>query len=54
MIRILDDHFVADWRIFTWCYQGEMIEQVQVLLFNGILLVIDMEDFLMISDDGGF
>jgi len=31
-----------------------MIEQVQVLLFNGMLLVIDMQDFLMISDDGGF
>ncbi|MEE9529124.1 MAG: hypothetical protein V3V88_03645 [Dehalococcoidia bacterium] len=54
MIRILDDHFVADWGVFTWYYEGELIEQVQVLLFNGMLLIIDMEDFLMISDDGGF
>ncbi len=54
MIRILDDHFVADWRTFTWRFEGELIEQVQVLLFNGVLLVIDMDDFLMISDDGGF
>jgi len=54
VIRILDDYFVADWGVFTWRYQGELIEQVQVLLFNGVLLVIDMEDFLIISDDGGF
>lgn len=54
MIRIFDDQFVADWGVFTWCYNGELIEQVQVLLFNGMLLVIDMEDFLMITDDGGF
>ncbi len=54
MIRILDDHFVADWGVFTWQYDGEFIEQVQVFLFNGMVLVIDMEEFLMISDDGGF
>ena len=54
MIRILNDNFVADWRVFTWRYEGRLIEQVQVLLFNGMLLMLDMEDFLMISDDGGF
>jgi len=54
VIRILDDHFVADWGVFTWNYDGELIEQVQVMLFNGMVLVIDMEDFLLISDDGGF
>lgn len=54
MIRILDDHFVADWGVFTWIYEGKLIEQVQVTLFNGMILIIDMEEFLMISDDGGF
>ena len=54
MIRILEDHFVADWGVFTWNYDGKTIEQVQVLLFNGIVLIVDMEDFLMITDDGSF
>ena len=54
MIRILEDYWVADWRVFVWRYEGELIQQVQVLLFSGLLLIIDMEDFLLITDDGGF
>lgn len=53
MIRILDNQLVADWKVFTWEFDGRLIEQVQVMLFNGMVLVIDMDDFLSITDDGG-
>ena len=51
MIRLLEDHVVLDWNIFSWCYKGEIIQQVQVLLGNGIILILDIEDFLQVSDD---
>ncbi len=50
MIRIVDS-VVADWGVFVWEQDGEMIEQVKAYLFNGMVLIMDLEDFFSISDD---
>lgn len=51
MIRIADQ-VVADWGIFVWEQDGELLEQVKVYLYSGLLLIMDLEDFFSISDDG--
>jgi hypothetical protein len=53
MIRITDQ-VVADWGIFVWEQDGEFFEQVQALLFNGMVLIVDIDDFFSISDDDGW
>ena len=53
MIRITDQ-VVANWGLFVWKQNGKLVEQVQAYLFNGITLIMDLEDFLSISDDEGW
>lgn len=50
MIRITD-HIIADWVIFIWEQDGQLMEQVKAYLFNGIVLIMDLDDFFNISDD---
>jgi hypothetical protein len=50
MIRI-SDSVVADWNVFIWKHDGKLVEQVQAYLFNGMVLIMDIEDFFGISDD---
>ncbi len=50
MIR-MTDQVVANWGVFVWEQDGKMIEQVQAYLFNGMVLIMDLEDFFSISDD---
>ncbi len=50
MIRIVD-HVVADWGVFVWEQDGKLMEQVEAYLFNGLVLIMDLDDFLSISDD---
>ena len=50
MIRITGQ-VVANWRLFVWEQDGKMIEQVQAYLFNGMVLIMDLDDFFSISDD---
>jgi hypothetical protein len=50
VIRIVDQ-VVANWGVFIWEQDGKRVEQVQAYLFNGMLLILDLEDFLSISDD---
>ncbi len=50
MIRITDQ-VVADWGVFVWEQDGVLIEQVRAYLFNGMVLILDLDDFLSISDD---
>ena len=50
MISILDQ-VVADWGFKTWYLAGEAITQVQVRLFNGMTLMMDLEDFREITED---
>ena len=50
MIRIVDS-VVADWNIFVWEYGGELHEQVEAYLMNGVVLIIDIDDFFNISAD---
>lgn len=53
MIRLLDQ-LVADWRPFIYDYHGLPIEQVEVFLFNGMLIIMTMDEFLSISSDEGW
>jgi hypothetical protein len=53
MISILDQ-IVADWGFKTWYSGGETITQVQVRLFNGMTLMMDLEDFREITDDEAY
>jgi hypothetical protein len=53
VIRIFDQ-VVADWGIYVWNYDGEPVNQVRVLLYNGMTLVMDYEEFIALSDDGGY
>lgn len=53
MIRITDQ-VVADWGLFVWEQDGEVYEQVQACLMNGMTLILDLDEFLMISDDEGW
>jgi len=50
MIRIVDQ-VVANWGVFIWEQNGELVEQVEAYLFNGMVLILDLEDFFSISDD---
>lgn len=50
MIRILDC-IVADWGFFNWEYNGKMIQQVEVTLFNGMTLIMDEIEFISISSE---
>ncbi len=50
MISILD-HGVADWGFKTWYLAGEPITQVRVRLFNGMTLMMDLEDFKEVTGD---
>ncbi len=45
------DRIIADWSTFTWEYNGTTIEQVRVSLYDGSLLIMDVEDFLTWVDD---
>jgi len=49
MLSILN-HVVADWGFKTWYLAGEPITQVQVRLFNGMILMMDLEDFREVTD----
>ena len=49
MIKLLD-HLVADWNYYVWNCDGTPVKQVIVHLFNGITLIMDEEDFMVISD----
>lgn len=53
MIRIIDQ-VVADWGLFIWKQDGVFVEQVQAQLLNGMTLIINLEEFLSISDDEGW
>ena len=48
MISILDQ-VVADLGFKTWYLNGEAITQVQIKLFNGMILMMDLEDFREIA-----
>ncbi len=50
MISILDAG-VADWGFKTWYLDGEPVTQVRVRLFNGMTLMMDLEDFKEMTDD---
>ena len=50
MLSILDQ-VVADWGFRTWYSGGEPITQVQVRLFNGTTLIMDLEDFREVTDN---
>jgi hypothetical protein len=52
MIRILDQ-VVADWVPYVWAHDGALVEQVQVHLYNGMTLVMDYDDFMVMADDEG-
>jgi len=53
MLR-LGDLVVADWSTFTWVHNGDLVEQVRVHLFNGMTLIMDQDEFMMLVDDEGF
>ena len=53
MIRIFDQ-VVADWGIYVWNHDGEPVNQVRVLLYNGMTLIMDYEEFMWISTDEGY
>lgn len=53
MLRI-GDLVVADWGTFTWIHDGDLVEQVQVQLFNGMTLIMDRDEFMIMVDDEGF
>ena len=50
MLRIADQ-VVANWGVFVWKQNGKLIEQVEVYLFNGAVLILDLVEFFSISDD---
>lgn len=53
MIRLLDQ-LVAYWHPFIYDYQGLPIEQVEIYLFNGMLIIMNMDEFLSVSSDEGW
>lgn len=53
MLR-LGDLVVADWGTFTWLHDGDLVEQVRVQLFNGMTIIMDRDEFMMLVDDEGF
>jgi hypothetical protein len=50
MISILNAG-IADWGFKTWYLGDETITQVQVRLFNGMTLMMDLEDFRELTDN---
>jgi len=50
MISILNAG-IADWGFKTWYLGDEPITQVQVRLFNGMTLMMDLEDFREMTDN---
>lgn len=50
MIRITD-HVVMDWGVVIWEQDGEMFEQIEALLFSGLVMRLDPIDFFSITDD---
>lgn len=50
MLRILDQ-VVADWVPYTWKHDGETVKQVKVYLFNGMTLIMDYDEFMVMADD---
>jgi len=52
MLKFLDQ-IVADWSIFSFVQDGEVVEQVEAHLFNGMTLIMDMDDFFSVADDEG-
>jgi len=50
VIRIADE-VVAEWGIIAWKQNGKIVEQVEAYLFNGLIIIMDLEDFFSISDD---
>ncbi len=53
MITILDQ-VVGDWGFKSWYSEGRVVKQVKVCLFNGMILMMDLDDFIKITDDGIF
>jgi len=53
MLR-LGDQVVGHWENFTWRFDGELVEQVRVQLWNGITLIMNPEDFMLEIDDASF
>lgn len=51
MFRVLDKYGIADWGIFTWNYRGKVIGQVMVQLFNGTILIMNLQDFMEICSE---
>ena len=49
MIRITNQ-VVADWGLFVWEQDGELFEQVQACLLNGMVLIVNPEEFFSVSD----
>ena len=47
----LFNQVVVDWIPFVWKYEGEFVDQVQVLLYSGQIFIMDLEDFMVLSDD---
>lgn len=50
MLSILDAG-IADWGFKTWFSNGEPITQVRIRLFNGMTLMMDLEDFQELMDE---
>ena len=53
MLR-LGDSIVADWNTFTWLHNGDLIEQVRVHLFNGMVLIMNKDEFMVLVDEESF
>jgi hypothetical protein len=53
VIRIVDQ-VVIDWFLFVWEHEGRLVEQVQACLLNGMILILNADEFFHISDDGGW
>jgi hypothetical protein len=52
VIRFLDQ-IVGDWGIFSFEQGGEQMEQVEAHLYNGMTIIMDVDDFFNIADDEG-
>jgi len=53
MLR-LGDLVVGSWGTFTWLHEGDLVEQVRVELFNGLTLIMNPDEFMLLVDDEGF
>lgn len=50
MIRFLDGQVVSHWELRTWKHEGENVVQVHILLWNGMYLIMNWEDFAILSE----